>query len=43
MAKNVLETWKEILKEKTGQGDYDMLQLIANLREEKRYLEDVWT
>ncbi|XP_041458976.1 methionine synthase reductase-like isoform X2 [Lytechinus variegatus] len=43
MAKNVLETWKEILKEKTGQGDYDMLQLIAKLREEKRYLEDVWT
>ncbi|XP_011680279.2 methionine synthase reductase isoform X1 [Strongylocentrotus purpuratus] len=43
MAKNVLETWKEILKEKTGQGDYDMLQLIANLREEKRYVEDVWT
>lgn len=43
MAKNVLETWKEIFKEKTGLGDYDMLQLIAKLREEKRYLEDVWT
>ena len=38
MAKNVLETWKEILKEKTGQGDYHMLQLIAKLREERSWM-----
>ncbi|XP_071506249.1 methionine synthase reductase-like [Diadema antillarum] len=43
MAKNVLDTWKDILKEKTGQGDYEIVLLIAKLREEKRYLEDVWT
>ncbi|XP_071789021.1 methionine synthase reductase-like [Asterias amurensis] len=43
MAKNVAETFSDIFIKETGRNAYEAAVLLASLREEKRYLEDVWT
>ncbi|XP_022084501.1 methionine synthase reductase-like [Acanthaster planci] len=43
MAKNVTATWSDIFMQETGRSAYEAACLLATLREEKRYLEDVWT
>ena len=43
MAKNVTETFSDIFIKETGRNAYEAAVLLASLREEKRYLEDVWT
>ena len=43
MAKHVNETLLQLLSERTGQGAYESTLILAKLREEKRYREDIWT
>ena len=43
MAKNVTETLSSIFIQETRKNAYEAAVLIATLREEKRYIEDVWT
>ncbi|XP_072030751.1 methionine synthase reductase-like [Amphiura filiformis] len=43
MARNVNETLLELIGKHTGKGAYDATLILAKLREEKRYREDIWT
>ncbi|PIK48504.1 putative methionine synthase reductase isoform X2 [Apostichopus japonicus] len=43
MAKQVMEAWTEILCEYTGKSIFEVSVLLATLREEERYLQDIWT
>ncbi|XP_038078300.1 methionine synthase reductase-like [Patiria miniata] len=43
MAKNVTTTFSDIFMQETGRTAYEAACLLATLREEKRYVEDVWT
>ncbi|KAJ8035785.1 Methionine synthase reductase [Holothuria leucospilota] len=43
MAKNVMEAWVEILCEYTKKTAFEVSVLLATMREEERYLQDVWT
>ncbi|XP_069769706.1 methionine synthase reductase isoform X2 [Narcine bancroftii] len=43
MAKDVNSTLTEIISEKLGLNTLEAMKIIANLREEKRYLQDVWS
>uniref|UniRef100_UPI00398F05C3 methionine synthase reductase n=1 Tax=Pristiophorus japonicus TaxID=55135 RepID=UPI00398F05C3 len=42
MAKDVANTLTEIVSEKLGVDTLEAMKIIASLREEKRYLQDVW-
>ncbi|XP_078394858.1 methionine synthase reductase isoform X1 [Cetorhinus maximus] len=43
MAKDVANSVTEIVSEKLGVDTLAAMKIIANLREEKRYLQDVWS
>jgi len=43
MAKNVYETFVELLKSKKGMTSQEAMAYVKSLRDEQRYLEDIWT
>ena len=43
MAKNVYETFVELLKSKKGMTSQGAMAYVKSLRDEQRYLEDIWT
>ncbi|XP_078285228.1 methionine synthase reductase [Rhinoraja longicauda] len=43
MAKDVTTTLTEIISEKLGVNTLEAMRVVASLREEKRYLQDVWS
>lgn len=42
MAKDVNDTLVEIFTTEKGVDKLDALKILATLREEKRYLQDIW-
>lgn len=43
MAKDVTTTLTEIISEKLGVNTLEAMRIVASLREENRYLQDVWS
>ncbi|XP_059828516.1 methionine synthase reductase isoform X2 [Hypanus sabinus] len=43
MAKDVTTTLTEIISKELGVNTLEAMRVVANLREEKRYLQDVWS
>lgn len=43
MAKDVSDTLVEIISKQAGVEKLEALKMLATLKEEKRYLQDIWS
>lgn len=42
MAKDVNDTLVDIISKEVGGGKLEAMKMLATLKEEKRYLQDIW-